>query len=164
MLNTDKQSHTTIDSISISDHIVFFWLRHPLKKLHYTFRDICPLASVTEPQPPQNIVFMNLWKCQPSRFFSSFFPQHKSRLQVCVHLKSDCRQLSTASPYGPCIYGVMRPAPGVHSGHYLGDAAAPVVKVTWYTGCPHTPPVVEDTKCVIISEPTKGRVCPDWPL
>lgn len=94
--------------------------------LHFT--DICHFVSVSELQPPQNTVYVNLWKCQ-----ANLFSQHKSLLQICVHLKSDCRQLSTASPYGPCIYGVMRPAPGVQSGHYLGDAPAPVVKVIWYT-------------------------------
>lgn len=77
----------------------------------------------------KNTVFTNHWNCQPGSFSSP----HKSLIQVCVHLKSDCLQLSAATPYGSCIYGAMRPAPGVQSGHYLRDAAAPVVKVTWYT-------------------------------
>lgn len=71
-----------------------------------------------------------------------FFWVGQSLLQVCVHLKSDCRQISTTSPY--CfryLWGEEASSWGL-SGHYLGDATALVAEVT----------VMEDTKCVIISD------------
>lgn len=79
----------------------------------------------------------NLWNCQ-----HFFFWVGQSLLQVCVHLKSDCRQISTTSPY--CfryLWGEEASSWGL-SGHYLGDATALVAEVT----------VMEDTKCVIISD------------
>lgn len=56
----------------------------------------------------------------PAKSFSS---QHKGLLQVCAHVKSHCLQLFSTSPYVS--------APGVQSGHYLGDATAPAAQVTW---------------------------------
>lgn len=126
--NTDKQFLLTTGSVSISDHIVFSQSRPPFKKiLQSIFQDICHLVSVTELQPTQNTVFMNLRMLTGSLFF---FFSTKASYKYASDLKSDCRQLSTESPYGLCIYEVMRLAPGVQSGHYLGDATAPVVKVT----------------------------------
>lgn len=63
----------------------------------------------------------------------SFFTAQKPPTSMRPFEKLTVGSFSTLSPYGPCIYGVMSPAPGVQSGHYLGDATAPVVKVTWYT-------------------------------
>lgn len=151
----------TSDLSSASNHIIFFQGRAHLKKWPFFCWNISHLARVTELQPPQNTALINMW--MPTKSF--IFPQHKSFLQVCVYLKSYCLQLSTASPYGPCIYEVMRPAPGVQSSHYLGDATALVVKVTRSTLNVLTLYLkLEDTKCIIISESIEFRVYPDWPL
>lgn len=124
--NTDKQFLLTTGSVSISDHIVFSQSRPPFKKIAINFSRHLPFgqcnwtAAYTKHSfhEPANVNWI------------SFFFSTKASYKYASDLKSDCRQLSTESPYGLCIYEVMRLAPGVQSGHYLGDATAPVVKVT----------------------------------